>query len=41
MRYRILASAIKAARGNRREVMNRLLDVMREGFAKGHIRPRW
>ena len=27
MRYRILAAAIKAARGNRREVMNRLLDV--------------
>ncbi len=37
MRYRILASAIKSARGNRREVMNRLLDVMREGFARGHI----
>ncbi len=37
MRYRILASAIKAARGNRREVMNRLLDVMREGFARAHI----
>ena len=37
MRYRILASAIKSARGNRRDVMNRLLDVMREGFARGHI----
>ena len=37
MRYRILASAIKAARGNRREVMNRLLDVMREGLARAHI----
>jgi len=37
MRYRILASAIKAARGNRREVMNRLLDVMREGFARAKI----
>jgi GTP diphosphokinase / guanosine-3',5'-bis(diphosphate) 3'-diphosphatase len=37
MRYRILASAIKAARGNRREVMNRLLDVMREGFARARI----
>ncbi|MEO5764841.1 MAG: bifunctional (p)ppGpp synthetase/guanosine-3',5'-bis(diphosphate) 3'-pyrophosphohydrolase [Casimicrobiaceae bacterium] len=37
MRYRILAAAIKAARGNRREVMNRLLDVMREGFARAHI----
>jgi len=37
MRYRILANAIKAARGNRREVMNRLLDVLREGFAKEQI----
>src|SRR5215470_3500498 len=34
MRFRILANAIKAARGNRREVMNRLLDVIRDGFAK-------
>ena len=32
LRHRILATAIKAARGNRREVMNRLLDVIREGF---------
>src|SRR5664279_3633058 len=37
MRYRILAAAIKAARGNRREVMNRLLDVIRDGFAKANI----
>ena len=37
MRYRILAGAIKAARGNRREVMNRLLDVIRDGFAKAGI----
>ena len=37
MRYRILAKAIKAARGNRREVMNRLLEVIREGFAKSGI----
>src|SRR5438132_10185787 len=37
MRYRILASAIKAARGNRREVMNRLLDVLREGLAHAQI----
>src|SRR6202008_2844655 len=37
MRYRILASAIKSSRGNRREVMNRLLDVMGEGFAGAHI----
>jgi guanosine-3',5'-bis(diphosphate) 3'-pyrophosphohydrolase len=38
MRYRVLASAIKAARGNRREVMNRLLDVIRDGFSAAKIR---
>jgi GTP pyrophosphokinase len=37
MRYRILAAAIKSARGNRREVMNRLLDVIREGLAKENV----
>jgi GTP pyrophosphokinase len=37
MRFRVLANSIKAARGNRREVMNRLLDVIREGFAKSGI----
>jgi GTP pyrophosphokinase len=37
MRYRILAAAIKAARGNRREVMNRLLDVIREGLASENV----
>jgi guanosine-3',5'-bis(diphosphate) 3'-pyrophosphohydrolase len=37
LRYRILAKAVKAARGNRREVMNRLLDVIREGFAKSGL----
>jgi len=37
MRFRILANAIKAARGNRREVMNRLLDVIRDGFVKAGI----
>src|SRR5881275_3662260 len=37
LRYRILAGAIKAARGNRREVMNRLLDVLREGLAHAQI----
>ena len=37
LRYRILANAIKAARGNRREVMNRLLDVIRDGYAKAGI----
>ena len=37
MRYRILAHAIKMARGNRREVMNRLLDVIRDGLARANI----
>jgi GTP diphosphokinase / guanosine-3',5'-bis(diphosphate) 3'-diphosphatase len=37
MRYRIMSSAIKAARGNRREVMNRLLDAIREGLQKAGI----
>ena len=37
MRYRVLAGAIKAARGNRREVMNKLLDVIREGLAKANL----
>ncbi|MCC6869285.1 MAG: bifunctional (p)ppGpp synthetase/guanosine-3',5'-bis(diphosphate) 3'-pyrophosphohydrolase [Burkholderiales bacterium] len=37
MRYRVLASSIKAARGNRREVMNRLLDTIREGLAKENV----
>jgi GTP pyrophosphokinase len=37
LRYRILAHAIKMARGNRREVMNRLLDVIRDGFARANI----
>jgi GTP pyrophosphokinase len=37
MRYRILAGAIKAARGTRREVMNRLLDVLRDGLAHAKI----
>src|SRR6266436_3333832 len=32
MRYRILAKAIKAARGNRREVMNRILETIRDGL---------
>ena len=37
VRYRILSGAIKAARGNRREVMNRLLDNIREGLAREHV----
>ncbi|MFO1316218.1 MAG: bifunctional (p)ppGpp synthetase/guanosine-3',5'-bis(diphosphate) 3'-pyrophosphohydrolase [Burkholderiales bacterium] len=37
VRYRVLAGAIKAARGNRREVMNRLLDNIREGLAREHV----
>jgi len=37
LRYRILAHSIKMARGNRREVMNRLLDVIRDGLARANI----
>jgi GTP pyrophosphokinase len=37
LRYKILAHAIKTARGNRREVMNRLLDVIRDGLARANI----
>ena len=37
MRYRVMSGAIKAARGNRREVMNRLLDAIREGLHKAGI----
>src|SRR5207253_5465257 len=37
MRYRILARAIKAARGNRREVMNRILQSIREGLKLADI----
>ncbi len=37
MRYRILAASIKAARGNRREVMNRLIESMRQGLANAGI----
>jgi GTP diphosphokinase / guanosine-3',5'-bis(diphosphate) 3'-diphosphatase len=37
LRYRVLASSIKAARGNRREVMNRLLDAIREGLRKAGV----
>src|SRR5438045_819132 len=32
MRYRVLTSAIKSARGNRREVMNRILQSLRDGL---------
>ena len=37
MRYRVLAASIKAARGNRREVMNRLIESMRQGLANAGI----
>src|SRR5438477_2670168 len=37
MRYRILARAIKAARGNRREVMNRILQSIRDGLKEADI----
>jgi GTP pyrophosphokinase len=37
MRYRVLARAIKSARGNRREVMNRILQTMRDGLKTASI----
>ena len=36
-RYRVLAKAIKAARGNRREVMNRILQSIRDGLKAADI----
>ena len=37
LRYRVLAKAIKAARGNRREVMNRILQTIRDGLKSNDI----
>jgi GTP pyrophosphokinase len=37
IRYRVLAKAIKAARGNRREVMNRILQSIRDGLKRAGI----
>jgi len=37
VRYRVLAKAIKAARGNRREVMNRILQTIRDGLKQDDI----
>src|SRR6266481_7292793 len=37
VRYRVLARAIKAARGNRREVMNRILQTIRDGLKRDGI----
>jgi GTP pyrophosphokinase len=37
VRYRVLAKAIKAARGNRREVMNRILQSIRDGLKHAGI----
>ncbi|HEY2969242.1 MAG TPA: bifunctional (p)ppGpp synthetase/guanosine-3',5'-bis(diphosphate) 3'-pyrophosphohydrolase [Casimicrobiaceae bacterium] len=37
VRYRVLAKAIKAARGNRREVMNRILQTIRDGLKQDAI----
>jgi len=36
-RYRVLAKAIKSARGNRREVMNRILQSIRDGLKAADI----
>src|SRR5438309_1447155 len=37
MSYRVLARAIKSARGNRREVMNRILQSIRDGLKQDSI----
>src|SRR5215472_459690 len=37
IRYRVLTKAIKAARGNRREVMNRILQSIRDGLKAAGI----
>ena len=37
VRYRVLTKAIKAARGNRREVMNRILQSIRDGLKAASI----
>lgn len=37
MRYRILAKAVKNARGNRREVVNKILEVVRRRLSEAHI----
>jgi GTP diphosphokinase / guanosine-3',5'-bis(diphosphate) 3'-diphosphatase len=37
MRYRILAKAVKAARGNRREVVNKILEALKHRLAESHI----
>jgi GTP pyrophosphokinase len=37
VRYRVLARAIKAARGNRREVMNRIIQSIRDGLKRDGI----
>ena len=37
VRYRVLAKAVKAARGNRREVMNRILQSIRDGLKRADI----
>jgi len=37
MRYRVLAKALKAARGNRREVVSKILDAVRRRLPECHI----
>jgi len=36
-RYAVLAKALKVARGNRREVVNKILDAIRQRLAEAHI----
>src|SRR5215470_9099008 len=37
LRYRVLAKAVKAARGNRREVVNKILEALKGRLAEGSI----
>ncbi|HET8608176.1 MAG TPA: bifunctional (p)ppGpp synthetase/guanosine-3',5'-bis(diphosphate) 3'-pyrophosphohydrolase [Burkholderiales bacterium] len=36
-RYKVLAKAVKAARGNRREVIGRVLDAIKQRLKEGHV----
>jgi GTP diphosphokinase / guanosine-3',5'-bis(diphosphate) 3'-diphosphatase len=37
MRYRVIAKAIKVARGNRKEVISKILDAIQQNLAAAHI----
>jgi guanosine-3',5'-bis(diphosphate) 3'-pyrophosphohydrolase len=40
LRYRVLSKAVKAARGNRREVVGKILDAIRKRCPRPASRPR-